>query len=134
VGNRTYRKTRHLFIGDISLTYWGNGSPSACVFRKCGHYERVTADEALSIARAAAEADRLRFSRHALERMQERTATHADVRQAVRTCDVAVPSEDGPNRWKLCGGGDLDDCELRVVVAIDDEGEVIVTVVTVHPQ
>jgi len=56
---------------------------------------------------------------------------NADVLQAVRTADVAVPSDDGPNRWLLCGGGDIDDCELRVVVAIDDGGVVTVTVVTV---
>jgi len=94
---------------------------------------QVTAAEALRTARAAADANRLRFTRHATERMQERTATHADVREAVRTADTAVPSDDGPNRWLLCGGGDLDECELRVVVAID-EGEVTVTVVTVFPQ
>jgi hypothetical protein len=91
----------------------------------------VTPAEALNIAQAAAHANRLRFTRHATERMQERSATHADVLQAVRTADVAVPSDDGPNRWLLCGGGDIDDCELRVVVAIDDDGVVTVTVVTV---
>jgi hypothetical protein len=94
----------------------------------------VTADEALEIAHAAAQANRLRFTRHATERMHERTATHADVREAVRTADVAAPSDDGPNRWLLCGGGDLDGCELRIVVAIDDDGAVTVTVVTVYPQ
>jgi len=94
----------------------------------------VTADEALRIARAAAEANRLKYSPiHAPQRMQERLATQADVRQAVLTSDVAFPSGDGPNRWQLCGGGDLDDCELRVVVAIDDNDEVTVTVITVFP-
>lgn len=52
--------------------------------------------------------------------MQQRTATHADVRQAIRTADFAVPSDDGPNRWLLCGGADLLDCELRAVVAISE--------------
>lgn len=94
----------------------------------------MTVDEALQIARAAAEANRLRYSPiHAPQRMQERLATQADVRQAVRTADVAVPSEDGPNRWQLAGGSDLDDCELRVVVAIDEDEEVTVTVITVFP-
>ena len=94
----------------------------------------MTADEALRIARAAAEANRLRYSPiHAPQRMQERLATQGDVRQAVRTADVAFASDDGPNRWQLCGGGDLDDCELRVVVAIDEDEEVTVTVITVFP-
>lgn len=106
----------------------------ACVFRKYAHYERVTAEEALRVARAAAEANRLRFTRHATQRMQERTATHADVRQAIRTSDAAALSDNASNRWLLSGGGDLDDCELRVVVAIDEDGEVTVTVVTVFPQ
>ena len=65
--------------------------------------------------------------------MQERLATQADVRQAVQTADVAAPSDDGPNRWIIAGGCDLSDCELRAVVAIDDEGAVTVTVVTVFP-
>ena len=66
--------------------------------------------------------------------MQERIATRADVREAVRTADVAVRSDDGPNRWMLCGGADLDDCELRVVISVDEGGEVTVIVVTVYPQ
>jgi hypothetical protein len=65
--------------------------------------------------------------------MQERLANEADVRHAVITSDVAAVSDDGPNRWLLCGGVDLDDCGLRVVVAIDDDGGVTVTVVTVFP-
>lgn len=93
----------------------------------------MNAAEALRIAQAAAQANGLRFSRHATERMQERTATRDDVREAIRMADVAVPSDDGPNRWLLCGGADLDDCELRAVVAIDEEERVTVTVVTVFP-
>lgn len=69
---------------------------------------------------------------HALERMQERLATHADVHAAIASSDVAVPSDDGPNRWVLCGGCDIDDCGLRVVVAIDD-GIVAVAIVTIYP-
>jgi hypothetical protein len=65
--------------------------------------------------------------------MQERLATHADVHNAVTTSDVAVQSEDGPNRWVLVGGCDLDECGLKVVVAIDEDGVVTVTVVTVYP-
>jgi hypothetical protein len=107
---------------------------AACVFRKFAHTAGVTADEALKIARAAAEANRLRYSPiHALQRMQERLATQADVREAVRTADIAVRSDDGPNRWQLAGGADLDGCELRVVVAIGDDEQVTVTVITVFP-
>ena len=93
----------------------------------------MTAEDALRIARDAAAADRLRFTGHATERMQERLATKDDVRQALQTADVAVPSEDGPNRWLLCGGSDIDGCELRAVVAIHEGGSVTVTVVTVFP-
>lgn len=92
----------------------------------------VDAPEALDIARLAASRGALYFSGHALERMQERLVTHADVQAAIGTSDVAVPSDDGPNRWILCGGIDLDECGLRVVVAIDD-GVVLVTIVTVYP-
>ena len=92
----------------------------------------VDAPEALDIARTAASRGALYFSGHALERMQERLVTHADVQAAIGSSDVAVPSDDGPNRWVLCGGIDLDDCGLRVVVAIDD-GAVLVTIVTVYP-
>jgi hypothetical protein len=52
------------------------------------HTPRVNADEALRIAHAVAEAYGLRFSRHATERMQGRTATRDDVREAIRTADT----------------------------------------------
>ncbi len=92
----------------------------------------MNADEAIKVAQDAAERQRLRYSFHATERMQERRATQADVQSAVISADVAVPSDDGANRWLLLGGQDVDGCELRVVVAIDD-GTVWVTVVTVFP-
>lgn len=92
----------------------------------------MDADEALAFAKQAAEGSRLFFTVHALERMQERLATSEDVHAAIASSDVAVPSEDGPNRWILCGGYDIDDCGLRVVVAIDD-GVVTVTIVTIYP-
>ncbi len=93
---------------------------------------KVTADEVLKVAQDAAEGHRLRYSVHATQRMQERQASQADVRSAVIAADVATPSDDGPNRWLLCGGQDVDGCELRVIVAIDGD-TVWVTVVTVFP-
>jgi len=92
----------------------------------------VDANEALAFAKKATEAGLLFFTVHALERMQERLATHKDVHAAIASSDVAVPSEDGPNRWVLCGGYDIDGCGLRVVVAIDD-GVVTVAIVTIYP-
>jgi hypothetical protein len=94
----------------------------------------VTADEALGYAKAAAERDELYFRVHASERMQQRIATHADVRNAITTADTAVESpKDGPDRWLICGGCDLDDCGLRVLVAIDEDYVVTVSVVSVWP-
>lgn len=93
----------------------------------------MTADEALYIAQAAAEADELFISDHAQARGAQRQATAADIREAILTADVAAPSEDGPNRWLLVGGCDLDGCGLRIVVAIDKDECVTVTVVTVFP-
>jgi hypothetical protein len=108
------------------------GLGDTCVFRKLSHAGSVDAAEALDRAQRAAQQWLLYFTLHATKRMQERLATHADVRHAVITADLAVVSDDGPNRWVLCGGHDLDDCGLRVVVAIDD-GTVTVAIVTVYP-
>lgn len=103
-----------------------------CVLRKLSQNALVDAAEALERAQRAADRWLLYFTVHATERMQERLATHADVRHAVMTADLAVVSDDGPNRWVLCGGYDLDDCGLRVVVAIDGD-TVTVAIVTVYP-
>lgn len=94
----------------------------------------LTRDEALEIAHAAVASEKLRiiaFSDHALERMPGRSASAADVREAVRTADIAVASDQGPNRWELHGGCDLDECGLVPVVAIEVDAETHVTVVTI---
>ena len=94
----------------------------------------MTADDALRYAKDAADRDELYFRIHASDRMQQRIATHADVRQAIMTADVAVESsKDGPDRWLICGGHDLDDCGLRVLVAIDEDYVVTVSVISVWP-
>jgi hypothetical protein len=93
----------------------------------------VTADEALEIARAAARDDSFYVSDHAQERGAERWASDADIRNGMLTADVAAQSNDGPNRWVLAGGCDIDGCGLRLVIAIDMYEQATVTVVTVYP-
>lgn len=77
-----------------------------------------------------AKAGALRFSKHSLERGDERSASIEDVYCAVLSADVAVLSKDAPNRWILAGGCDTTGCGLRVVVAIDEYEIVTVTVVS----
>lgn len=92
----------------------------------------VNSGEALEIAQKAAELDALFYSFHSEQRGLERLCSQADAREAVRTADVAMASPDGPNRWVLAGGCDLDGCGRRLVVAIDEDENVTVTVVTVY--
>lgn len=94
----------------------------------------MTADEALRIAKAAAASGNVRFfilSGHALERAPGRSASLADIYEAIRTSDVAVPSRKDNGNWELHGGCDTDECGLVPVVAIKVDPETRVTVVTV---
>jgi hypothetical protein len=85
----------------------------------------VAAAEALRDVRGYAAAGRLRFTRHARERMRERGATASDVRHALSSatrCDEATEA----GRWKV-RGQDLDGDELVMVVVL--EGDVVVVTV-----
>jgi Domain of unknown function (DUF4258) len=66
------------------------------------------------------------YTQHALDRMARRNATRYDVRNALATCTTASASTDGPGRWKMTGGVDLDGDALSVVVALDG-GVIVVT-------
>ncbi len=64
-----------------------------------------------------------RLTRHALERMAERSVTRADIRN-VGMMGVAKPAEDGKLRVR---GVDLDGEELTLVCVYED-GTLIITV------
>jgi hypothetical protein len=86
--------------------------------------ESMTPAEALRDIRGYASAGRVRFSRHAYERMSERGATQRDVIHACvhATKCTRTPKQD---RWKVTGA-DLDGDALSVVVAIED-GLIVIT-------
>lgn len=84
----------------------------------------MTADEALQEIRRLATQNRLRYTRHARERMAERGAQVADVRHALRGGRSCAASADGSDRW-VVEGPDLDGDGLRVVVVIEDDCVVI---------
>lgn len=84
----------------------------------------MTPDEALHEVRRLATQNRLRYTRHARERMAQRGAQAADVRHALRRAESCSASADAPDRW-VVRGPDLDDDELSVVVVIEDDCVVI---------
>jgi Domain of unknown function (DUF4258) len=60
--------------------------------------------------------------------MKERKAQLEDIREAILTAKAAVPSDDGPERWVIGGGRDLDGYELTVVVKLSGGNVWVVTV------
>jgi hypothetical protein len=88
----------------------------------------VTPDEVFGFVRGAA---RLRVLRvlggHVTARMNERNVQLSDIREAIFTATSIRPSEDGPNRWVLSGGADLDGHSLTVVVKVSGNAVCIVT-------
>lgn len=86
--------------------------------------------EAIEKARLALRRGRLRISFHARhERMELRSASRADIEEAIETCSGAIQHPERKNRWRLTGGVDFDGDGLDVVVAFDDDG--ITCVVTI---
>ena len=89
----------------------------------------MDASQALELAKGAARVRQLRFvGPHVTGRMSERQATRDDVVEAVRTASSAAVSDDGPGRWVIKGGADLDGDELSVVVRIDGNCVWVVTI------
>jgi len=82
------------------------------------------AARALEEIRGLARANRVVFTRHALEEMGEARATENDVLHALREATACRASE--RDRWRV-EGKDLDGDDLTVVVVIED-GVVVVTV------
>lgn len=92
------------------------------------HAESVTPDEILKFVQGAARLRQLRvLVGHTTQRMNERNAPLADVREAILTATSASPSDDGPGRWLLIGGIDLDGDPLSVVVKVTGPAVWVVT-------
>lgn len=88
----------------------------------------VTPDEVLRFVQGAARLRQLRvLVGHATERMNERNAPLADIREAILTATSANPSDDGPGRWVVNGGVDTDGMSLTVVVKIGGPAVWVVT-------
>jgi hypothetical protein len=77
--------------------------------------------QALEEIRGYASANRIRFTRHAWQRMDERGTTERDVLQALRSAASCVAQANGT--WKV-PSKDASGDELTAVVAL--EGEVLV--------
>ena len=89
----------------------------------------MDADEALEFAKGAARVRQLRIvGKHVTDRMNERQVGREDIVEAVRTATTARASPDGPGRWIISGGVDLDRDDLSVVVKIDGNCVWVVTI------
>ena len=86
----------------------------------------MTPDEALRLARRAAQGNRLQFSRHARDQMAERGAKVPDVERACITATVAAYQ--GEDVWRLSGGVDTAGDVLVVVASVDIVEVFVVTV------
>jgi hypothetical protein len=85
----------------------------------------VTADQALVLIRDLAAKGAIAYTRHALDRMDQRGAQRADVKRALsqaQSCSYQAEND----RWKV-EGKDLDGDDLTVVVSI--EADLIVVTV-----
>lgn len=83
-------------------------------------------DEVLEKVRHAESAGYCVFTVHARDRMRERNARAADVRNAIRTATSARRRENGS--WKLTGGKDIDGDDLDFAVDISGDSVRIVTI------
>lgn len=83
----------------------------------------MTPRQALRDIQGFAKAYRIRFVRHASERMAQRGADREDVRRALMTATSCAASGE---RWKV-SGVDVEGDELTVVCVLED-GVVVVTV------
>jgi hypothetical protein len=89
----------------------------------------VTPDEILKFVQGAARLRQIRFAiGHPTARMQQRKAQLEDIREAILTATAATPSDDGPGRWVIGGGRDLDTDTLTVIVKLSGNAVWVVTV------
>jgi hypothetical protein len=73
---------------------------------------------ALAEIKRLAGLDRIQFRVHALDRMDERGASSADVRQALMTAIAAIWQADRGNH-RVVGGGDGAGDDMTVIVSIE---------------
>lgn len=85
----------------------------------------ISPDEVLAEVRRCGARGLVRYSTHALRRMDERNVREKDVLCALRSAARCGPA-DRPGRWKVFGQ-DLDDDELVLVVVLQ-AGVIVVTV------
>ena len=85
----------------------------------------MTASEALRDIRGYAQVNRLRYSIHAITRMDERNATRGDVKNALITATSCTSQ--GGTKWKVTGGVDLEGDPLGIAVVLD--GDVLIVTV-----
>lgn len=89
----------------------------------------MTPDEILKFVQGAARLRQIRFaSGHPTARMQQRKAQPEDIREAILTATAATPSGNGPGRWVISGGRDLDSDALTVIVIVSGNVPWVVTV------
>lgn len=86
----------------------------------------MQAADVLAFIRARAVAGRLRYTRHARERMRQRNVLPDDVRHALMDGQRCEAGQD-PDKWEVYGA-DLEGEPLKVVVLLESD----VVVVTVH--
>jgi hypothetical protein len=89
----------------------------------------VTPDEILKFVQGAARLRQIQVALgHPTTRMQQRKAQLEDIREAILTATSAVISNDGPDRWSIVGGRDLDGDPLTVVAKVSGNVVWVVTV------
>ena len=88
------------------------------------HIGEVKPTEALALVRGYASAGRFVVAGHARQRMRERSVSFADLRHALVNAKRCSAQEN--ERWKVFST-DLDDDDLTVIVALEDD-VVVVTV------
>lgn len=86
----------------------------------------MTPAEALTFASTAARLGRLRYTKHARERMEERGATRNDVVNACVTATVATHQRG--DVWRLSGGVDGDGDVLVIIAGVDPDEVSVITV------
>ncbi len=92
------------------------------------HSECVATTNILDEIKRLAGLGRIFFSIHALEKMDERGANHQDVQNALATATAANYQSDRDN-YKVTGGVDMDGDDLRVIVDVNTDIEVVIVTV-----
>ena len=69
----------------------------------------------------------MRISPHAFKRINQRGVRSGDVRKVILSAKEAKESSEGLERWKITGQ-DSDEDELTVIIVIEFDGTIVVTV------